>query len=117
MRKLIPLALITLLVIGGLVWFLNPRNLPPDRGQEGFLQPSFVALDEGSFSLLKQAVDRNDAELFASLQSSRRVFRVTERVRVRALTEMDAELMQVEILEGEFAGRTGWVQGAWLHRQ
>lgn len=116
MRKLIPLFIVTLLVIGGLVWFLNPADLPPDRGQVGILDPAVVAIDQQSFALLKQATERSDLETFTQLRKEGKTFQVG-RVRVRALTEMDAELMQVEILEGEHAGRTAWVQGAWVHRE
>jgi hypothetical protein len=117
MRKFIPHIIITLLFIGALVWFFNPSNLPPDRGQEGYIDGAFVALDQESFALLKQATERDDLELFASLRSSRRVFQVPGRVRVRALTEMDVNLMQIEILEGEYQGRSVWVQGAQVKRE
>jgi hypothetical protein len=117
MRKFIPHIIITLLFIGALAWFFNPSNLPPERGEIGFFQGSFVAVDQASFAQMKQAIEGNDAALFARLRGEEKVLQVPGRVRVRALTAMDANLMQVEILEGEHQGRTVWVQGAQVKRQ
>lgn len=117
MKKLLPFIVITLVIIGGLALLFNPSNLPPDRGEIGFFEGSFVAIDQASFAQMKQAIEGNDARAFAELRKGEKVLQVAGRVRVRALTEMGANLMQVEILEGEHQGRSVWVQGAQVKRQ
>jgi hypothetical protein len=96
----------------------STRESGPSIGENGILQVDgakshFVAADEEALKKLFRAIDAKDDYGMADLLLTGQVFSVKDGTRV-LVVDKALYTTRIRILEGPYAGKSGWVPYEWV---